>query len=406
MIGRYTEEALLKRAKEVVEEKAQGSEIFDEEAEKDMPRFKKTELQLGRVLGRGGFCTVSEITALNLEPNSPLDLATKNTQEADEEEDEFGELRYDSHGLIQDRKFLARRCLRKGKHARYAIKTLSEECLSDPERFVGGIIDLATECRFLSVVRHTNIIKMRGFADGNSFETGFFVVLDRLYDTLTLKIAKWKKATDKYSGPGKLLDMKGKKKNKVWIDRLICVYDLSTALEYLHSHKIIYRDLKPDNVGFDVRGDIKIFDFGLAREFPKGGKKFADDTYQMSGKTGSLRYMAPEVAKEQPYNETVDVYSLSMMAWQIFAMQVPFSGYSIAMHNELVVEKGGRPKIDPKWGTRVGVWMNKAWSSKISERPDMRLTSKSFRDELSSLQDEIEDFSQIDASSRTAKSNN
>jgi hypothetical protein len=42
MIGRYTEEALLKRAKEVVEEKAQGSEIFDEEAEKDMPRFKKT----------------------------------------------------------------------------------------------------------------------------------------------------------------------------------------------------------------------------------------------------------------------------------------------------------------------------------------------------------------------------
>jgi hypothetical protein len=31
--------------------------------------------------------------------------------------------------------------------------------------------------------------------------------------------------------------MKGKKKKKVWIDRLICVYDLSTALEYLHSHK-------------------------------------------------------------------------------------------------------------------------------------------------------------------------
>jgi len=267
MIGRYTEDALLKRAKEVVEEKGKGSEVFDEEAEKDIPRFKKTgecisylitatlhqhstpkqtstnatllppELQLGRVLGRGGFCTVSEITAFNLEPNSPLDLATENMQEADEEEDEFGELKYDSHGLIQDRKFLARRFLRKGKHARYAIKKLSDECLNDPERFVGGIIDLATECRFLSVVRHTNIIKMRAFADGNSFDSGFFVVLDRLYDTLTLKITKWRKATDKFSGPGKLLDMKGKQKKKVWIDRLICVYDLSTALEYLHSHK-------------------------------------------------------------------------------------------------------------------------------------------------------------------------
>ena len=160
---------------------------------------------------------------------------------------------------------------------------------------------------------------------------------------------------------------------------------------------------KPDNVGFDVRGDVKIFDFGLAREFPKG-KPLVNDTYQMSGKTGSLRYMAPEVAKEHPYNETVDVYSLSMMAWQIFAMQVPFSGYSIAMHNELVVEKGGRPKIDPKWGKKVGDWMSKAWSPKIQNRPNMRLTSKAFREEVNSYEDEIEDFSQIDASSRTAKS--
>lgn len=405
MIGRYTEQALLKRAKEVVEEKGKGSAIFDEEAEKAVPRFKSKELKLGRVLGRGGFCTVSEITALNLEPNSVLDSATEKTQEGlDEEEDEFGELRYDSHGLIQDRQFLARRCLRKGKHARYAIKTLSDECLNDPERFVGGIIDLATECRFLSVIRHTNIIKMRAFAAGNNFDSGFFVVLDRLYDTLTMKISKWKKASAKFSGMGgKLLDMKGKKKNKVWIERLLCVYDLSTALEYLHSQKIIYRDLKPDNVGFDVRGDVKIFDFGLAREFPTG-KALINDTYQMSGKTGSLRYMAPEVAKEMPYNETADVYSLAMMAWQIFAMQVPFSGYSITMHNNLVVEKGGRPKIDPKWGKAVESWMSKAWSQKIQNRPSMRATSKAFRDEVNSHEDEIEDFSNIDASSRTAKS--
>ena len=182
---------------------------------------------------------MSEISSLNLEPNSPLDLATERTQEGfDEEEDEFGELRYDDQGLVQDRQFLSRRCLRKGKHARYAIKTLSDECLDDPERFVGGIIDLATECRFLSVLRHTNIIKMRAFAAGNIYESGFFVVLDRLYDTLTLRITKWKNADKKYSGVGgKLLDMKGKKKKKIWIERVLCVYDLSTALEYLHSNR-------------------------------------------------------------------------------------------------------------------------------------------------------------------------
>ena len=41
----------------------------------------------------------------------------------------------------------------------------------------------------------------------------------------------------------KLLDMKGKKKRKVWVDRLVAVYDLATALEYLHSQKVMYRDL-------------------------------------------------------------------------------------------------------------------------------------------------------------------
>lgn len=43
---------------------------------------------------------------------------------------------------------------------------------------------------------------------------------------------------------------------------------------------------KPDNIGFDVRGDVKIFDFGLAREFPPDGV-MVNGTYLMSGKTGT-----------------------------------------------------------------------------------------------------------------------
>jgi len=406
LIGRFTEAALLKKAKEVVAEKSNASIIFDEEAERDMPRFKKTELDLGRVLGRGGFCVVNEIQNFKLEANSPLDKKKSDNDDiVDEEEDEFGELRYGGV-LVQDRKFMARRCLRKGKHARYAIKILSDECLEDPERFVGGVIDLAIESRFLSVIRHPNIIKMRGVANCNPYDRGFFVILDRLYSTLTMKIIQWKKDEGKTKGLGKLLDMKGKKKRKVWVDRLVAVYDLATALEYLHSQKVMYRDLKPDNIGFDVRGDVKIFDFGLAREFPDPTKEkvFAHDTYQMSGKTGSLRYMAPEVAQEKPYNETVDVYSLAILAWQIFSMDTPFTGYSIAMHNNLVIEKSGRPKVDPKWGYRLGNWLKKSWSTKISERPSTRECTKVLRDEINVLQDDIEDFSMIDASSRTAAS--
>jgi hypothetical protein len=192
------------------------------------------ELDLGRVLGRGGFCNVMEIRNFNLEANSPLD--TKDGGIIDEEEDEYGELRYDGGVLIQDRKFMARRCLRQGKHARYAIKMLSDDCLEDPERFVGGVIDLAVESRFLAVIKHPNIIKMRGVSVG-PYDRGFFVILDRLYATLTIKISEWKKEEGKTKGLGKILDMKGKKKRKVWVDRLIVVYDLAMALQYLHSQK-------------------------------------------------------------------------------------------------------------------------------------------------------------------------
>jgi len=78
---------------------------------------------------------VNEINKFNLEPNSPLDVHTDNEGHViDEEEDEFGELRYDGGVLVQDRKFMVRRCLRKGNHPRYAIKTLSEECLNGEYR--------------------------------------------------------------------------------------------------------------------------------------------------------------------------------------------------------------------------------------------------------------------------------
>ena len=129
-----------------------------------------------------------------------------------------------------------------------------------------------------------------------------------------------------------------------------------------------------------------------------------NDLYQMSGKTGSLRYMAPEVATEKPYNETVDVYSLAIMAWQILAMSTPFSGYSVAMHNDLVVQKGARPKLDPQWGDKLCGLIKRSWSTDVKERPSMKEVTKLLREEVNSLHDEIEDFSQIDASSRTANS--
>jgi hypothetical protein len=177
---------------------------------------------------------VNEILNFKLEPDSSFDQLLAGNSDGlliDDEEDEFGELRYDGGILIQDRKFMSRRCLRQKKHARYAIKTLKDECLTDPETFVGGVIDLAVECRFLAVIKHPNIIKMRGCSDGNPLSFGFFVVLDRLYATLTQKIAEWKKEDSKSKGFGKIMDMKGKKKR--------AMVSFASFLIGLHAIKIL-----------------------------------------------------------------------------------------------------------------------------------------------------------------------
>lgn len=47
----------------------------------------------------------------------------------------------------------------------------------------------------------------------------------------------------------------------------------------------------------------------------------------MTGWTGSLRYMAPEVALNSPYNEKVDVYSFAIIAWSLLTQKVPFQDF-------------------------------------------------------------------------------
>jgi len=389
MIGGYTTAHLLKRAEELVKEKMKTSAIIDEDALERMPKFDKNELTIGRVLGRGGFCVVSEIKAIRL-----ADGEASRRVPADQDDE------HQVANAVQDRSFMQHNYLRGGKDTRYAIKILKSEKTSDPHYFINGIVDLAIEAKFLSVIRHPNVVKMRALACGTPFSRDYFVVLDRLYDILTTRLISWRKR--KVTGFGKVLDRKGKRQTAFWLERITVAYDLSCALKYLHGLQILYRDLKPDNIGFDVRGDVKIFDFGLAKEFYTKDR-LADGTYRMTGDTGSPRYMAPEVALELSYNETADVYSFSILAWQILDLSTPFENFNMTMFDKKVVRGGFRPKLDPKWPANISKLLAQSWHSQISERPTMERVVSALRDEINSKSDEeVNEF--MDASRRSEMS--
>jgi hypothetical protein len=183
-------------------------------------------LTLGRVLGRGGFCVVSEVTKIVLQKNEDS-MEVDGTEKMDDE--------HAIYNVVQDRSFMETHCIRKGKDCRYALKKLQESSKNSAQTFINGVVDLAVEARFLSVIRHPNIIKMRAMANTSPYTLDFFVVLDRLYDILGQRIQKWKK--QKPGNFRKLTDRAGKKESALWLERLTVAYDLASALQYLHDTK-------------------------------------------------------------------------------------------------------------------------------------------------------------------------
>ena len=93
--------------------------------------------------------------------------------------------------------------------------------------------------------------------------------------------------------------------------------EIISALGYLHSHGIIYRDLKLENLLLDKDGHIKIADFGLCKE---------DITYGRTTKTfcGTPEYLAPEVLEDNDYGRAVDWWGVGVVMYEMICGRLPF----------------------------------------------------------------------------------
>ncbi|CAB1099599.1 unnamed protein product [Ectocarpus sp. CCAP 1310/34] len=148
--------------------------------------------------------------------------------------------------------------------------------------------------------------------------------------------------------------------------------ELASVMAYLHDDAmpgmcILHRDLKPDNLGF--RGNVmKLVDLGLAKVI-KHSEAGVDEFYRMSGEVGSLRYMAPEVASQYPYNEKADVHSFGVVMWELVTGWLPYAGLSPEMFMFQAVQHGQRPLMQFGWDPDFKRLLASCWAEDPRDRP-------------------------------------
>lgn len=303
----------------------------------------RDDLRKISLLGRGQFCNVNLVSGLSLE---------------------HGKVEDDYENTVLTKNFSLRR-------VPYACKSIDPTKVRDPDGLIIAAIDLAHEAKILSELDHKNIIKLRGlcsetfsasFVDGallgdtkdftsssirgmslkglssnpsmtpNGLD-GYFLILDVLTETLSDRLARErnmaKKGTQNNSSSlddtinqnsrHSIISLGGSssRKKQAMYDRIQhTVLGIVKGMKYLHSREIVLRDLKPGNVGFDEEENVRLFDFGMARNVNE-----CDPTEMC----GSPRYMAPETMSGNGYTLKVDVYSFGVLLFELCTLKVPFS---------------------------------------------------------------------------------
>eukprot|EP00030_Apusomonadida_sp_AF-17_P000541 a174975_535.p1 GENE.a174975_535~~a174975_535.p1 ORF type:complete len:388 (+),score=152.59 a174975_535:34-1164(+) len=98
---------------------------------------------------------------------------------------------------------------------------------------------------------------------------------------------------------------------------LLYAAEITSALAFVHSLNIIYRDLKPENLLLDSEGHIRITDFGLSKQFKSSEER--TETF-----CGTPEYLAPEILRGEPHGAAVDWWSLGTLLWELLSGLPPF----------------------------------------------------------------------------------
>ena len=199
-----------------------------------------------------------------------------------------------------------------------AIKVLFPYLASD-ESFIERF---KREARAAARIQHENIVNVIDFGESD----GSYYIVMEYYDGLTLEDIL-------------------KDRNDLPLDVAVQILlDVCFGLESAHSHDTVHRDVKPGNIIFTNQGGIKIADFGLAK------KSDATSMITQEGKViGTPAYMSPEQAAGEDVGPQSDIFSLGVVAYELFGQQKPFAGksYSEVLEKIQTFEPSSVASINP-----------------------------------------------------------
>lgn len=139
---------------------------------------------------------------------------------------------------------------------------------------------------------------------------------------------------------------------------------IASGMNYLHLHKIIHRDLKSPNVLVTHNDTVKISDFGTSKEL-------SDKSTKMSF-AGTVAWMAPEVIRNEPVSEKVDIWSFGVVLWELLTGEIPYKDVDSSAIIWGVGSNSLHLPVPSTCPDGFKILMKQTWQGKPRNRPSFR----------------------------------
>uniref|UniRef100_A0A3B5KFI4 Mitogen-activated protein kinase kinase kinase n=1 Tax=Takifugu rubripes TaxID=31033 RepID=A0A3B5KFI4_TAKRU len=139
---------------------------------------------------------------------------------------------------------------------------------------------------------------------------------------------------------------------------------IASGMNYLHLHKIIHRDLKSPNVLVTHNDTVKISDFGTSKEL-------SDKSTKMSF-AGTVAWMAPEVIRNEPVSEKVDIWSFGVVLWELLTGEIPYKDVDSSAIIWGVGSNSLHLPVPSTCPDGFKILMKQTWQAKPRNRPSFR----------------------------------